>query len=331
MNMSSREVVEKAYCDFEDKLNVVLRSIKQCSNSEILDEVTKQYNDALAELVKKSQNELAATLKNAIWDKLVVAFVGITNAGKSTIVENFRVLFDEHERKAALKEKTSGVDGEIIGDGRADFTKYYKEYCMTINGKPFVLIDVPGIEGDEMSVKSEIVRALNKAHCVFYVQGEGKKPDEGTVKKIKEYLKDWVEVYSILNVKTTSFDYEEENERINLKTRRICDLESQIESVFKNALGRNFSRNFTIQARLALCSCASFLPSRNDLIKEQNDLMVNFGSKSKMYEFSNFQEIVQCLDNLSSNFASKISEAQRRKLDRLCKTAIGRIKDIKRV
>ena len=45
------------------------------------------------------------------------------------------------------------VDGIIVGDGRHDFTKIYKEYEMNISGKPFVLIDVPGIEGNEDDYK----------------------------------------------------------------------------------------------------------------------------------------------------------------------------------
>lgn len=328
MNLSTRSEVEKAYCDFNDKLNNVLQQISN-NRANILDEVTRRYNQELSNLIRQSQNELSETLRNAIWDKLVIAFVGITNAGKSTIIETFRVLFDEPERKEALKRNPSGVDGAIIGDGQADFTKYYKEYNMTINGKPFVLIDVPGIEGNESTVKEEIVNALNKAHCVFYVQGEGKKPDEGTVKKIKSYLEDWVEVYSILNVKSTAFDYEEEEERVKFKTDRVVGLESQIETVFKNALGRNFSKNITIQARLALCSCANFSSIRKDLRNEQDDLVTNFGCKTKIYDFSNFQEIANCVDYLSSNFSAKISDAQKRKLNKLCKIAINNIKSIK--
>lgn len=328
MDFNTKEDVERAYKKFSDKLNNVLQQISS-SNAPILNEVTSQYNRTLAELIRKSQKELADTLRNSIWDKLVIAFVGITNAGKSTIIETFRILFNEPERKEALRRNPSGVDGTIIGDGRADFTKVYKEYNMSINGKPFILIDVPGIEGNESSVREEIVKALNRAHCVFYVQGEGKKPDEGTVKKIKEYLKDWVEVYSIFNVKGSSFNYDEVEERASFKTGRILDLESQIESVFRNTLGVNYTKNITIQAQLALCSYASFDLRRVYLRKEQTTLISSFGSKEKLFDFSNFQEIENCVDYLSSNFATKIAEAQKRKFDRLCKTAINNIKAIK--
>lgn len=68
-------------------------------------------------------------------------------------------------------KKGEGVDGLIVGDGQADFTKVYKEYKLKVKGKPFTLIDVPGIEGNEDDFKDEIKKALTQAHCVFYVQG----------------------------------------------------------------------------------------------------------------------------------------------------------------
>ena len=115
-------------------------------------------------------------------------FFGETNAGKSTIIETFRILFDKNRQEE---------DGLIVGDGRYDFTKTYEEYKMSIGERNFTLIDVPGIEGNEDEFKEVIQTALHKAHCIFYVQGHNKKPDEATAKKIKKYLGDWVKVYSI--------------------------------------------------------------------------------------------------------------------------------------
>ena len=60
-----------------------------------------------------------------------------------------RILFDPQKQKNAN-------DGLIVGDGQADFTKTYDEYHLNIFGKPFTLIDVPGIEGKE----EEIVKSI---------------------------------------------------------------------------------------------------------------------------------------------------------------------------
>ncbi len=44
-------------------------------------------------------------------------------------------------------------DGAIIGDGRSDFTLETRSYTLKHNNQSFVLLDVPGIEGDEKKVK----------------------------------------------------------------------------------------------------------------------------------------------------------------------------------
>ena len=67
---------------------------------------------------------------------------------------------------------------------------------MQINGKPFTLIDVPGIEGKEEDFIDDIKKALAQAHLVFYVQGHNIKPDVATASKIKKYLGDWVISFS---------------------------------------------------------------------------------------------------------------------------------------
>ncbi|GAA6987250.1 hypothetical protein ID0090_03400 [Helicobacter pylori] len=40
-------------------------------------------------------------------------------------------------------------DGAAIGDGRSDFTQKTKSYTFKHGDQNFVLLDVPGIEGDE--------------------------------------------------------------------------------------------------------------------------------------------------------------------------------------
>ena len=48
-----------------------------------------------------------------------------------------------------------------------------------------------------------------------------------------------------------------------------------------------------------------------------------------MFNFSNFKEIIDCVDKLASNFTSEISDAQRLKLRKLCDTAFDNIQTIK--
>ncbi|GAA8766287.1 hypothetical protein VN0806_12230 [Helicobacter pylori] len=61
-------------------------------------------------------------------------------------------------------------DGVIMGDGRSDFTLKTESYTLKHNNQSFVLLDVPGIEGDEKKVKQQISDATKKAHAIFMLQ-----------------------------------------------------------------------------------------------------------------------------------------------------------------
>lgn len=241
-----------------------------------------------------------------IWDNLVIAFFGETNAGKSTIIETFRILFDPNRKKE---------DGLIVGDGQHDFTKTYSEYKLSINGKPFTLIDVPGIEGKEEDFRDVIKTALHKAHIVFYINGHNKKPDEGTAKKIKDYLGDWVKVYSVYNVRGSVSNYDEEEERDTLLTKGVKKTESLIMAEFKRILGDVYVTNLTIQAKLAMCARASFSKKRQDLINDRQKLLKYFSnSPDKILQFSQFQTVINIVENKSVNFKQEIIEANKQKL-----------------
>lgn len=97
-----------------------------------------------------SENRIKEVRNGAVWDNLVIAFFGETNAGKSTIIETFRILFNENSNSSEI-----GNDGLIVGNGESDYTQIYSEYHMRINGVPFTLIDVPGIEGNESKYENK--------------------------------------------------------------------------------------------------------------------------------------------------------------------------------
>lgn len=108
---------------------------------------------------------------------------------------------------AAMQELAMREDGSIIGDGRSDFTRDSTRYEFEVNGNKLVLLDVPGIEGDEALVTEPIMQAVRKAHAVFYVtrkadppqKGDEKTGRKGTLEKIKEHLGAQTEVWTIFN------------------------------------------------------------------------------------------------------------------------------------
>lgn len=306
-SLSSKDEINKAYKNLQDILQDTQWEVSD------LNGVNSQFNTVKDKIafafdtkIKEAKKELNVALKDTVWDNLVIAFFGETNAGKSTIIETFRILFDDKRKKE---------DGLIVGDGRHDFTKTYEEYHLSIAGHPFTLIDVPGIEGNESEFKDVIKTALHKAHCVFYVQGHNKKPDRATAEKIKKYLGDWVKVYSIYNVRGGVSNYDEEEERETLITPGVLKSESLIQAEFKTILGDVYAGHVTLQGLLAMSAKASFSSKREDLIRGQQKLLKYFGgSADKVLEFSQFKTLTTLVEQKALNFKSEIIEANKQKL-----------------
>ena len=306
-NSSSQKEIKSAYNKLQDILKDSLGEvIKLRGINSQFDTVKERIASSFVSKIKEATKEIDSALNNTLWDNLVIAFFGETNAGKSTIIETFRILFDEKRKKE---------DGLIVGDGRHDFTKTYEEYHLAIAGHPFTLIDVPGIEGDEAEFKDVIKNALHKAHCVFYVQGHNKKPDRATAEKIKKYLGDWVKVYSIYNVRGGVSNYDEEEERETLLTHGVLKSEKLIKAEFKSILGDVYAGHVTLQGLLAMSAKASFSSKREDLLRGQQKLLKYFdGSSDKVLEFSQFRALENLVKEKSSNFKSEIVEANKQKI-----------------
>ncbi len=180
----------------------VEKSIKELQgifkNTDDKDEKLKQFNQealkVFQQLEFKSLKELESLKNNEEWENFTIAFYGETGAGKSTLIECLRMFFkeqskinqqerfkrlysnyqnnyqnDECNKQAILNELHSLQDGAIIGDGSSDFTLKTQSYPFQYNHQNFILLDVPGIEGSEKKVVSQISDATQKAHAIFYV------------------------------------------------------------------------------------------------------------------------------------------------------------------
>lgn len=269
-------------------------------------------------LLEDSRKQMEQVIHETIWDKLVIAFFGETNAGKSTIIETFRIKYNDPSRLLEIKKnKGKGVDGIIVGDGRLDYTQVYERYNLQIDRRPFVLIDVPGIEGKEAKYLNEIESAVKQAHCVFYVQGHNKKPDAATAKKIRNFLSDWVDVYSIFNVRGCPSDYDEKEERDTLLTPDLIKTQESIIKVFEEVIPGIYKGNVTIQGYLALISMANFHESKEKLISDQIKLIDYFGDRKIIESFSRFDAIAKLVQSQSLNYTFNIIKANKQKLHSL--------------
>ncbi|EMH19792.1 hypothetical protein HMPREF1448_00455 [Helicobacter pylori HP260AFi] len=85
-------------------------------------------------------------------------------------------------------------DGAIIGDGRSDFTLRTQSYPFQYNHQNFILLDVPGIEGDEKKLFSKFLTPRKKPMLFFMlpkrliIRKKEKKGKGERLKKSKDSL-----------------------------------------------------------------------------------------------------------------------------------------------
>jgi len=65
--------------------------------------------EKLGEMKLRFDSEITYLEKHAEWDNFTIAFFGETNAGKSTIIESLRILFEEKKRQALIKRNQATV------------------------------------------------------------------------------------------------------------------------------------------------------------------------------------------------------------------------------
>lgn len=195
------------------------------------------------------------------------------------------------EQKNQLKPY---ADGEIMGDGRSDFTLDSTVYDFEINGYPVGIIDVPGIEGDEKKVEDEIVSSVQKTHAVLYVTAKNAVPNEGTVNRIKQYIGDQTEVWTIFNKSIKN--YRALSKGLDLSDddkKSLKDMEYKLKEV----LGSNYSGTVTIAGLPAFYSQATCLVPFSDRHNGQLKYFEKGFDRSKLSELSNLQSLVDILKN----------------------------------
>lgn len=203
-------------------------------------------------------------------------------------------------------------DGAIIGDGRSDFTKNISAYRIRCNNKKVILLDIPGIEGNEQAVIDEISRATSKAHAIFYIKKEPTPPQKGdgntkgTIDKIKEHLSAHTEVYTIYN-KPISNPRALRDGLVNAnEIESINILNKHMTEILKDSYqGCKF-----VSAQAAFYGLAEYLRKDSRFYEQKNKFLEKYSSeellqKSRFYEFADF--IDNALINNSINKIKKVN------------------------
>ncbi|UOR92447.1 GTPase [Helicobacter pylori] len=302
-------------------------------NTDGADERLRKFKQKTLEgfknLESESLKELESLKNNEEWEKFTIAFYGETGAGKSTLIECLRLFFKEPSKMdqqecfkrlyANMKNHESSEhaeleklqDGAIIGDGRSDSTLETKSYTLKHNNQSFVLLDIPGIEGDEKKVKQQISDATKKAHAIFYVTKtptspqKGEEGKEGTIEKIQKQLDSQTEVYTLYNKPINSprvlkDGLIDENEKESLR-----DLNEKMKAI----LGKHYEGHQIVSAQAAFYGLSSALLPETDFYKNKQKFLEFFKAEELLLK-SHFKQLGKFIaGTLLENSRKKIIES----------------------
>jgi len=247
------------------KLNIKTPNYKI---SEILDEIQYNINQAII----KIKNELIFLRDKAEWNNYTVGFFGITNAGKSTIIETL-----------------INGNGLTIGTGIKDFTKEVLIHDIP-NFPKIKIVDMPGIEGDESEFEEIIGKAISQCHTLYAVVGTNKESEEGTILKIKKYLKEQGEIYSIINIRGKADKYARNK---SLESENLLKLVERINLQFSPIFNNQYKECLYFNAHLAFCVGAE--PKLPSHLNDKQAYLNVFGDFTNAYEFCNFQTLINTI------------------------------------
>ncbi|WQW41567.1 50S ribosome-binding GTPase [Helicobacter pylori] len=338
-----------------------LQSIFKNTDNE--NERLKKFNQEALELFQKlereSLKELESLKNNEEWENFTIAFYGETGAGKSTLIECLRMFFkeqskrdqqerfkrlysnyqenyqnDERKKQAILNELHSLQDGAIIGDGRSDFTLKTRSYPFQYNHQNFILLDVPGIEGDEKKVIEQISNATQKAHAIFYVTKKptppqkGEEGKRGTIEKIQRQLDSQTEVWTIYNKPINSpralkDGLINENEKESLKI---------LNKEMKGVLGKHYMGYKAVSTQAAFYGLVQALIPETDFDKKKQKFLDFFKAEVLLLYKCHFKQLGEFItEALLENSRAKIIQSNCNKalkvveqLQKAIKTTIDR-------
>jgi len=185
-------------------------------------------------------------------------------------------------QKSKLDELSLLADGEIIGTGVSDFTMDTTLYPFESGTQQFALLDVPGIEGKESKVLSQIQHAVEKAHAVFYVTSKPTAPQKGddktpgTLEKIKAHLNAQTEVWTLFNKRITN------PVQLNRPTLVSDDEQLSLDDLNKKMseqLGDNYRDTWSVSAMPAFLSVADHLVPGSENAKKRTKLLEKLNSE----------------------------------------------------
>ena len=284
-------------------------------------------------LFKKTEDEKALPLLEAKFTQLVTS-----NKAKLEVMadkqQKISTELEARRTELAQIEKTFAQliplqDGNIIGNGRSDFTLNSSAYAFSANGQKFQLIDVPGIEGDEKRVMSSIDESVKKAHAVFYVTrtatppGSGSNGQEGTIDKIKRQLGKQTEVWAIYNKSATNPQVLQGDTLAN--SNDAVGLEDMSKSLTSILGSETYKGHICVSGMPAFLAAAYCFVPNNPHVKSREKFLAAMKA-DEIIKRSGMTAFLEFIGNeICQNFKVKIKNANLKKIRSCLESGINQL------
>ena len=168
--MNTSEDFNRLYADVGRNIEQTLADIAGLHVEN--DDGKKQLNAMKGQLqiLQDTFNQKLAYLQDhAEWDKFTLAFFGETNAGKSTIIESLRIVFDETSRRQLLQKNQNDLQKaeqelrEHLAQLRSDLGRVYSDVVDKISAISFSAIRLQQIITNESTLRLKMEEEVNKA------------------------------------------------------------------------------------------------------------------------------------------------------------------------
>ena len=108
--ISSKRHIEDAYAELINRLESFSQQISSINGiNSGFDAIQDKFIEEIKHKIEDAKLQLSDFKDKTVWDNLVIAFFGETNAGKSTIIETFRILFDEKSPTSLTTSTTRSI------------------------------------------------------------------------------------------------------------------------------------------------------------------------------------------------------------------------------
>lgn len=125
MTVNIKDEISEQYSKTSSAVDDILAKLKE-ANSQHDAELQARIDDIVKIIDEKNEEFKVAVEsleRDSEFEKFTIAFFGATNAGKSTIIESLRILYDEESRKKTMA---------IHCDDCVEQQKKYEESCSDV-------------------------------------------------------------------------------------------------------------------------------------------------------------------------------------------------------